>query len=77
MAQINICDRCRKELTSQRTFLTHTITRHGLKVQLLKYLTAGMIKPCEIHTFELCDSCANELGEFLKYTGPVEEETNG
>ena len=77
MAQINVCDRCRKELTYRRTLVG--VKSRGKCVDI-KVLSLGDITGS--HSFELCDDCANRLGEFLHY-GPTEgsteakEEPNG
>lgn len=83
MADIKICDRCRKELTYRRTIVSVKPIRCILGVEVYTPIFGGSIPALQrtgSHTFELCDECANGLGEFLNYVNPnikVEETSDG
>ena len=74
MATINVCDRCKKELVYRRTLVNFKKPPRKLDVQVLKIDLNGWNAASNVHSFELCDDCANELAKFLGYSGPVEEE---
>lgn len=73
---INVCDRCRKELTNRRTLLNLKKAPCKLEVKVLKIDLNGWNASGNVHSFELCDDCANKLAEFLGYSGQVEEEND-
>ena len=73
MADIKICDRCRKELTHRRTLLNFRPDRYLLGIVVLTPDLGGLNRTGGPHNFELCDECANELGKFLRYV-PVNVE---
>ena len=74
MAQISVCDRCRKELTYRRTLVGLKPRGRTCTVNVFRFDLFGLNNATGNHTFELCDTCANQLGEFLKY-GPTEGST--
>ena len=74
MAKIIICDRCRKELTDRRTIINLKPIKHILNIDVFKVCSSNVMQRTSNHSFELCDDCANKLGEFLNYTGPEEVE---
>lgn len=76
MATINVCDRCRRKLINRRTLLILNKSPRKLDVRVLKIDLNGWNAADNVHSFELCDDCANKLAEFLGYSGPVEEEEN-
>lgn len=81
MADIKICDRCRKELVHRRTLLNFRPDRYLLGIVVLTPDLGGLNRTGGPHNFELCDDCANELGEFLRYvpdtvTNSVTEATD-
>lgn len=71
MAQINVCDRCRKELTYRRTLVGVKPRGKYIDVSVFRFDPFGTNDAAGKHSFELCDNCANELGRFLNY-GPRE-----
>lgn len=78
MAQVNICDRCRKELTYRRTLVGLKPRGRYVDISVFRFDPFGMNDASAKHSFELCDDCANRLAEFLKYgptEGSVEEKT--
>ena len=76
MAQITVCDRCRKELTFRRTRVSLKPWKHvlGIEVHSLYPDHGWTVNNANKHFFELCDDCANRLAEFLNY-GPTEGST--
>lgn len=78
MAQITVCDRCKKELVARQTLINIKPYKYilGIEVYTTSAYRGDFIRTSN-HTFELCDDCANKLGEFLHYTGSeeIKEET--
>lgn len=77
MAQITVCDRCRRELIIRKTLINLKPVKYGLNIDVFSIYPSNVLQRTANHTFELCDDCANKLGEFLHYVGPeeIKEET--
>ena len=77
MAQITVCDRCKKELVVRQTLLNIKPYKYVLGVSVYAKEAGGAFRRTADHSFELCDDCANKLAEFLQYEGPeeIKEET--
>lgn len=69
MADVKICDRCRKEITERQTIINlRPSKRYILSVDVLaRPAGANYLLRTAGHSFDLCDSCANKLAEFLRY----------
>ena len=67
MADIKVCDRCRKELRHRRTLINIRPDKYFLNIIVLTPDLGGLNRTGGPHNFELCDSCANQLGEFLNF----------
>lgn len=73
MADVKICDRCRKELTERQTIINlRPSKRYILGVEVYSRLPRYLQRTAS-HSFDLCDECANKLGMFLNYS-PKEDE---
>lgn len=66
MADVKICDRCRKELTVRQTIIKLRPIRYILGVEVYSRYPDYLQRKAA-HSFDLCDDCANGLAEFLGY----------
>ena len=73
MADVKICDRCRKELTVRQTIINLRPVRHILGVEVYSRYP-NCLHRTAVHSFDLCDDCANKLAEFLGYNPEFKEE---
>ena len=74
MAQIIVCDRCRKEISGKPKFIdlkpAHYIL--GIETTNFDYWEGEVTYRCE---YQFCNACARELGRFLHGEGrDVKEE---
>lgn len=64
MADVKICDRCRKELTNTRTLINIRPVRYIL-VEEVYNSCLGWIERTSKSQFDLCVDCEKRLREFL------------
>lgn len=76
MADVKICDRCRKELTERQTIINlRPSKRYILSVDVLaRSAYDSCLRRTTSHSFDLCDECANGLATYLNYVPEFKEE---
>ena len=76
MADVKICDRCRKELTERQTIINlRPSKRYILSVDVLvRSAYDGCLLRTSGHSFDLCDECANGLAAYLNYVPESSKE---
>lgn len=64
MADVKMCDRCRKTFNTKRQFIIIEPVRYILGVETTKRFWGDGVKDCHEH-FDLCNDCFNELRRFI------------
>lgn len=76
MADVKICDRCRKELVERQTIINlRPSKRYILNVDVLaRSAYDSCLRHTSGHSFDLCDDCANGLAAYLNYVPEISKE---
>ncbi len=64
MADVKICDRCRKTFNTKRQYIIIEPVRYILGVETTKRFWGGGAEDCHEY-FDLCNNCFNELRRFI------------